>query len=315
MLRSDWLKVFAISGLAILTPIFWFDFSPRPPDLPTYKASQGPERDYRAGGSRCSPEALARLGGAEALAEKDRCAEAAEEHRLKSDDLVQQTRAADAARAGAILGYDVAMMTLVGVLLGLFTVIAAGLAAYYARRAYLEAEKSLKHQERATRLQLQPFLYWKSTSCEAEQLADGKCFVEIRIDVQNAGQTPALNVRWNAQMCIRDAGDRTVRPILGEPDGSLIIPPQSSRQSVFGIVIPQSYWDDVLNYKKDICVASHIIFDSRWAKGKTLIEYRCSRGNAIAQGMFFYDEEISDVVQPSFDFDAPNDSGQGEPDG
>lgn len=310
MLRGDWFKIFAISGLAILTPLLWVDLSPRSPVFPAYKTSQGPEREYRAGGSRCFPEALARLGGAEALAERNRCAEAAEEHRLKSDDLVQQTRAADAAQASVLLGYDIALMTLSGIILGLFTVVAAGLAAFYARRAYLEAEKSLRHQEQATRLQLQPFLYWKSTFCEVEQLGDGKCYIQISVDFQNAGQTPALNVRWDTQMCVRNAGDRSVRPILGEPGGSLIIPPQSSRQTVLGIVVPQSYWDDILRYEKDICVASHVIFDSRWAKGKTIIEYRCSRGGEIAKGMFFYDEEPQNVVQPSFDFDAPDESGE-----
>lgn len=98
---------------------------------------------HQPGGRGCEPIALASLmDRAKALAERDRCTEAAEEYRLKSNDLVQQARTADATAAQTVLTYDLTRMTLAGAVIGMWTLIAAGLAAYFARNAAYAARDS-----------------------------------------------------------------------------------------------------------------------------------------------------------------------------
>jgi hypothetical protein len=120
----------------VITPLLWTNLEPRQPDLPTYQYGEGPSADYEPGGARCEPAVLAAIrDNRKAAAERERCSDAAEEHRLKSDDLVQQTRAANAADQSARTNYDLARMALWGTIGGFLTLIAASLAAYYARDA------------------------------------------------------------------------------------------------------------------------------------------------------------------------------------
>ena len=134
MRKLGLIDVLVVSG--IIAAALWVGLQPRQPDLPTYQYGERKSADYQAGGTSCDPRALASIrDSGKAATERKRCADAAEEHRLKSEDLVQQARAADAAQAQAWTNYDLARMALWGTIGGFLTLIAASLAAYFAREA------------------------------------------------------------------------------------------------------------------------------------------------------------------------------------
>lgn len=65
-----------------------------------------------------------------------------EEQRLRINDLIQQTRSANAAEATVSLTFDQSRITLVGSIFGFITMIVAIAAALYARQAATEAKRS-----------------------------------------------------------------------------------------------------------------------------------------------------------------------------
>lgn len=120
----------------VVSLLLFASLEPRQPHFPAYEYGKPTSADYQAGGRGCEPSVLASIrDNGQAARERKRCAEAAEEHRLKREDLVQQTRAADAAQAQATLNFDLARMALWGTIGGFLTLIAAGVAAYFAREA------------------------------------------------------------------------------------------------------------------------------------------------------------------------------------
>jgi hypothetical protein len=145
-----------------------------------------------------------RLRGKEAAREADRCAEAAEQHRLQGNDLIQQTRAANAAQESAWMAYEATRISLAGLLGGFLTIIAASFAAYYARKAYLETKRTAnaafaanEHNRTALALQLRP---WMNLKQVVAYLAKGSningvkqeyafCFYQV---FTNTGQSPAI---------------------------------------------------------------------------------------------------------------------------
>lgn len=142
MLRGNWGFIIAVIGCVVAAIALWTFLRPVEPRLPSYQISEAVKPDYRAGGSQCEPSVIAKLPVAEAASKRDTCEDAAEQHRLQSNDLTQQTRAADAAREGVFLNYNQAVLAVIGVIVGLFTLIAAGFAAWYAKRAADETKAS-----------------------------------------------------------------------------------------------------------------------------------------------------------------------------
>lgn len=129
-----------ISG--VIAALLWAGLRPREPDLPAYQYGERASADYQPGGAGCQPRQLASLADkGKAASERKRCADATEQHRLQREDLIQQTRAADAAQAQAATNYDLARMALWGTIGGFLTLIAASLAAVYAREAAIEARR------------------------------------------------------------------------------------------------------------------------------------------------------------------------------
>lgn len=98
---------------------------------------------YVPGGSTCGTEELAELGfGPRADALRQECAEAAEAHRLQTNDLIQQTRAADAAEFQAKVSFRTSWIMLLQTIGAFLTLCAAAAAAIYARAAAREAKRS-----------------------------------------------------------------------------------------------------------------------------------------------------------------------------
>jgi hypothetical protein len=134
-----------VAAAGVISALLFAGLNPREPDLPAYQYGERASADYQSGGASCEPRALAAIrDNGKAAVERKRCAEAAEEHRLKREDLVQQARAADAAQAQTWLNFYLARMALWGTIGGFLTLIAASLAAFYARDAAKASRGSLQ---------------------------------------------------------------------------------------------------------------------------------------------------------------------------
>lgn len=199
MPRGNWHFIVAVVGIAILAPTIWLWLEPRQPVLPQYQQAEPKQSHYQAGGSGCNPTHLRSLTGPKAIRERDRCAEASENHRLQSDDLIQQTRAANASQVTALLTYDQSRMILAGTMIGLFTLIAAGFAAWYARGAFKEAQRgsnaaedALAHAQKVAASELRPWVSLRLAPRFSER-EQNRFSIEIDIIAENLGQTVAKN--------------------------------------------------------------------------------------------------------------------------
>lgn len=123
--------------------MIWILAKPAQPAVQSYQYEGAQNGNYKPGGSRCEPNILATIRDSrKAARERDACSKEAEEYRLQSNDLVQQTRAADAAQAQADLGYQGTWLTFLQTIGGFLTLIAAIAAAAYARDAANEGRKT-----------------------------------------------------------------------------------------------------------------------------------------------------------------------------
>jgi hypothetical protein len=142
-LKENWGVALVLTTSLLISTLVLVCLQPREPDLPTYDYSEARTAYYQPGGRSCEPIVLATITDrAKALAERNRCTDAAEEYRLKSNDLVQQARTADAAAAETALTHYLARLGLWGAVGGFLTLIAASLAAYFARNAAYAARDS-----------------------------------------------------------------------------------------------------------------------------------------------------------------------------
>lgn len=147
MLRGYWGIFAAIAGLAfVLTTATALTLAlyPEQPDLTGNAGYQEELPGYRAGGADCQPNVIARLPSRERARHTKACDDAEEQHRLDTNDLIQQRRSADAADAMTILSYEQTGIAAWGLALGFITMAAAIAAAFYARSAAIHSEKSHK---------------------------------------------------------------------------------------------------------------------------------------------------------------------------
>ncbi|MES2057075.1 MAG: hypothetical protein V4564_14160 [Pseudomonadota bacterium] len=165
------------------------------PSLHRFHYENARNSNYSAGGTACDPKALSTLGDrARTLGQADTCAKEAEDHRLQTNDLIQQTRAADAAEAQAKLAYQAGWNALFQTVGGFLTLCAAVAAAIYARDAANQTKRGADAAERAiTETQrigeAQVRCYLRIASAEVKLEED---IPIVRVTVANTGQTPAL---------------------------------------------------------------------------------------------------------------------------
>lgn len=173
-------------GFALIVVIgIYTRYNPTPPDLP--KDGIVPHaQNYKPGGNDC---ATARSGSKE-WAE---CEKEGEQYRLQYSDLVQQTRAANAAEAQAALSYEVARMGLIGTIGGFFTLFVAIAAAFYARDAAEAAKASLSHSTKRSEDELRP---WLQLEIEPVQfrLTEEYALARYTLRITNVGRLPARGV-------------------------------------------------------------------------------------------------------------------------
>lgn len=182
----------------------WFVLQPGEPDLPRYQGFEEQEPGYQPGGSDCDPSRLAGLviPSRKAAEERERCAESREDYRLQANDLIQQTRSADAAQAVVALTYEQSRIAVVSLIVGFFTLSAAILAAYYARHAATQTKRGASAAKRAVAVARdtagqQLRAYVSVTHVSLAPLATGKP-IKHEVTVKNAGQTPAYKlIAWS----------------------------------------------------------------------------------------------------------------------
>lgn len=175
--------------------------APKPSALPQYNFESARSPSYFPGGEGCRPQVIANISGVEQRAQRrERCTEAAEAERLSTNDLIQQTRAADAAQAQATLGLQGLRLSFLQTIGGFLTLIAAAAAAAYAREAAREtrrgadaAHADLALSRNMAHVQLRAYV--DLDHVDFEQLDteddDGRVKYKITLLFKNYGQTPA----------------------------------------------------------------------------------------------------------------------------
>lgn len=202
MPRSNWNFIASVVGCLIVACALWALLRPSEPRLPGYQQTEQQDSTYRPGGSRCEPLALARLSGTEALKERESCKEAAEEHRLKGNDLIQQTRAADAAAEGVALNYQQTVLLLAGTIIGFFTLVAAIFAALFAKAAadHTKLANAVAFRDRRDGNEA------VITYTIGAVLATNAC--EVRAILRNVGKTRATNIQIKCKMIVYRDGKK-----------------------------------------------------------------------------------------------------------
>lgn len=196
----------ALTGSLIIGWLIW----PDPPALQTYSYERARSTEYQAGGVDCAPEALASLGkGGNATRKRQYCAEEAENHRLQTNDLIQQTRAADAAEAQADLAVQAAWTAFFQTIGGFLTLVAAGAAAIYARDAAAEtrrgadaAHTAVQETRAANSIAQSVDRPWVKITGIIEAIKSSNNFIQLRLHIvaQNVGRMAAVDtqVEYNA---------------------------------------------------------------------------------------------------------------------
>lgn len=179
---------FLLAAIAILVAVLIHaNYEPTSPDLPSNGIVDG-DSAFQPGGRDCG------TAGRDLTSQQIReCEQQGEQYRLQFKDLVQQTRAANAAEAQAQLSFEVAHMVLIGTVGGFLTLFAVFAAAVFARDAAKAAEESLKHATRTSeyelrpwlQLEIEPGLFW---------LDDEHAFAEYTLILTNLGKMPARGV-------------------------------------------------------------------------------------------------------------------------
>ena len=185
-------KPFFWSGIALgVCIVILFVLWPHRPKITEYDTVDVPHEKFRPG-VNCQASAIP--GGRSSASDVERCVvEETERHRLQSNDLVQQTRAANAAEAQAVLAYKVAWMVLAGTIGGFLTLCAAVAAAIYARAAADAARDSLSHATKASEDELRPWLQLEIVPDKVRILGD-QVSARYKVRLKNLGRLPATGV-------------------------------------------------------------------------------------------------------------------------
>lgn len=194
MSRSDWGLIAAAIGVLVFAGAIALALYPEQPNLTGNTGYQTQAAGYRAGGPDCQPSEVDRLTGGDLSRRGINCKEAEEQHRLQTDDLMQQRRAADAADASAVFSFQQTRIGAIGAAFGLITMFAAIGAAWYARDAATAAKANLAHDRKVSDKELRP---WISVKVKISLFDMNATNLKINYDAicTNIGQTPAYNVQ------------------------------------------------------------------------------------------------------------------------
>lgn len=167
--------------------------------LPDYGWQETAHSNYQPDAGSCHPARIKILRtDAERLRKRESCEDAAEQHRLQTNDLIQQTRAANAATQSFYISEWQSRATVLGLIVGLFTLAAAAAAAVFAKRAADETKRSADA--------LRPHIYLSALESNlGRYLAGADTQVLWKFRITNAGGGPA-----RLKMCV--IGLTTIKP-------------------------------------------------------------------------------------------------------
>lgn len=207
----------AIAGLLGAANWLWVGLQPREPNIAPYEALKAQAGDYQPGGSECSPAEIRRFPpDREGARKRDSCADQAERHRLEQNDLVQQTRSADAAEEVVRLTYNQSLILLAGTIVGGLTLVAAVAAAWYARHAAQAARAQIELADKTAQRQLRAYVHVQPT--RVHWLEDGPAFT---VPLENTGQTPVVSFRLGiADLLVIDY--RKLGDLFVPPDSEMV---------------------------------------------------------------------------------------------
>lgn len=183
------LIVSAIAGALIISLTCWPDVEPL--TQPSFEGARAGSLENTD--PSCNPTNLAKLKLNLKAERAEFCAQA-EQHRLDTNDLIQQTRAADAAVAQVKLAGQATWLSFVQTLGGFLTLVAAGAAAWYARQAADAAKKTYDHQKESSAHVDRPWLCLDVTVCEDLELVGNETYFKVDVQVHNIGTRPAHRV-------------------------------------------------------------------------------------------------------------------------
>lgn len=186
----------ALTAVAAITIGLGWRIYPSSPKMVDYGEANPRNESYKPGGHDCETKALAAIPDEGKRAKKsDECAQKVEAYRQQANDLIQQTRAADAAQAQADIASQQLWAGWFQTLGGYLTLAAAVGAAYYAKKAAEEtkraaeiAKKNLAAFQAAERGHLRVWVNGASRSSEYEAIYFG-------IGINNYGKSPVKIIR------------------------------------------------------------------------------------------------------------------------
>lgn len=232
---ADWTLLAIGLGALIAAALAWALLLPSDPKSERLEPSQYGSLPYVPDPS-CAPERLAETDPAEGSRKRYRCRLAIEEQRPSEAELVQQVRSANAAEATVDLTYRQSIMLAAGTAVGFLTLVAAFLAALYARNAAAEAkrssdsaESSLAHARAVADAELRA---WVSVAIEVrriEKLEDSYSF-EYDLVLTNLGKSVAKAISFRSELVFFGSEEAKGRDFGWWPDWSA--PPKPGPSSL-----------------------------------------------------------------------------------
>ena len=204
----------ALGIVAVITLAIGIGTLPHSPTTQQFRYDNPYNENYRPGGSECEPATLARIASTKVrLSKTEDCQKQAEEYRQNSDDLTQQTRAANAAQAQADIASQQLWTGWLQTLGGFLTLAAAVGAAIYARDA-------AKHTREGNEITQQAQRAWVTVDIKPSRIAPARGKgLEVKFDllVQNIGDTIASHFDVEARVFTKKAGE-DIFPFIDRTD-------------------------------------------------------------------------------------------------
>ena len=189
--------IIAVGLIALLTILIAFWTWPVAPKLTLYGEENPRSGAYHSSGKNCEPEALASIrDGGKRASHTDACRKEAEEFRLNTNDLIQQTRAANAAQAQANIASQQLWTGWLQTLGGFLTLAAAVGAAVYARDA-------ASHTRDANNIAREAQRAWVSLKAAPKLIRPtgvDDLYIRIEFIAENIGATAATDFNFECEV-------------------------------------------------------------------------------------------------------------------
>lgn len=191
------ITIAALIGVVVIGSAFY----PKATSLPIRKFEDARHGAVSQAPLDCQSSAIAKMKSDAAAEQFIECAKQAEQHRLDTNDLIQQTRAADAAAAQVDLSVQAIWLSFIQTLAVFMTLVAAIAAALYARRAAAAAKNTYELDKTVSAHVDRPWLCLNVTVCSDLKLVDQKTTTfKVDVHVENIGARPAHDVTTWVEM-------------------------------------------------------------------------------------------------------------------